>query len=56
MGQIIMGILFGTKRVKLPNTATGHSITDTIKAGLVAEVYACGKKRYEERLGVYRTP
>ena len=40
-----MGILFGTKSVKLPITATGHGITDTIKADLVAEVYACGKKR-----------
>ena len=46
-----MGMLFGTKGVKLPNTATGHSITETIKVGLVAEVYACGKKGLKSGLG-----
>ena len=43
-GTNYQGILFGTKSVKPLKTATGHSITDTIKAGLVGEVYACGKK------------
>ena len=33
-----------------------HSYYHTIKAGLVAEVYACAKNKIDELLGVYGTP
>ena len=46
-----MGILFG-KPFWNGYWAQYH----TIKAGLVAEVYACAKRKIEERLRVYGTP
>ena len=52
-------ILFTTVKAfyqrQIPSVTT--AIYHTIKAGLLAEVYACGKKKnIEERLGVYGTP
>ena len=53
-------ILFTTVKAfyqrQIPSVTT--AIYHTIKAGLLAEVYACAKKKknIEERQGVYGTP
>ena len=47
-----MGKLFGSKSVKLPSVNRNWPRYNTIKAGLVAEVYAYAKKDWRESRGI----